>query len=352
MNDSLRQAVVVGLDYLQALQRDRVRPAEARALLQAVRARHADLAINLLAEEEAFDQSVHYDLLFRRAGTGTVSLSYCPDRAIPWPLRGVQRWSDAHLVRVNGNVLKVDQAIACLDFIWDEARIIEQLVNLCLMREELEREPINLTDAELQEAMNRFRSARKLFKARDTLQWLERHGMTHESLEQYVSDNALVEKLRDRIAADRVEPYFRQHEGDFDTARVARLEVAEECQARAFAEAIRSGRLDFYPAAERCFLEAAERGASPQGNLLAVIERRQAAPALREQLFTAAPGQLIGPVPAEAGYALFRVLAIVPARLNGRTREVIKNILFDEWLAERRQAARIEWCWGNASKTG
>jgi putative peptide maturation system protein len=352
MNDSLRHAVVDGLDYLLGLQREGVRPDEAGVRLQAVRGRHPELAIDLLAEEESYDRSVHYDILFRQAGAGTVSLSYCPDRALPWPLRGVHRWSDADLVRVNANVLTVDQAVACLDFIWDEAPLIERLINLCLVQEELAREPITLSDAELQEALDRFRAAKKLFKADDTLRWLERHGMTHESLERHVANQALLVRLRDRIAASGVEEYFRQHPGDFDTARVARLEVADERRARALAEQIRAGRLDFSAAAERCFFEAAERGTPPKAGLLAVIERRQAAPALREPLFAAAPGQLIGPVPTETGHALLRVLAIVPARLDGRTRAVIKNLLFDAWLAERRRAARIDWCWGNARKTG
>src|SRR4051794_17480171 len=101
MSDSLRQAVVDGLDYLRALQREDVRPDNARSRLPAVRRRHPDLAIDLLAEEQAYDNSVHYDLLLRRVGEGTVSLSYCPERAIPWPLRGVHRWTEADLVRVN-----------------------------------------------------------------------------------------------------------------------------------------------------------------------------------------------------------------------------------------------------------
>jgi putative peptide maturation system protein len=352
MNDSLRHAVVDALGFLLALEREGVRPDEARTRLQAVRGRHPDLVIDLLAEVEAYDQSVHYDTLLRRAGEGTVSLSYCPERAIPWPLRGVHRWSEADLVRVNGVLLKVDEAIAYLDFIWDEAPLIERIVNACVMREELDREPIALADAELQEAMNQFRAAKKLFKAQDTLDWLERHGMSHEKLERYVADNVLVAKLRDKIAADRVEDYFRQHPGDFDTARIARLEVADEAQARELAEQIRAGRLDFYAAAERCFLEKAEQGAPITASLFSVIERRRAAAALRDQLFAAAPGQLIGPVAVEAGFALVRVLAIAPARLDGRTCAVIKDLLFSDWLAERRHAARIEWCWGNVSKTG
>jgi parvulin-like peptidyl-prolyl isomerase len=82
-----------------------------------------------------------------------------------------------------------------------------------------------------------------------------------------------------------------------------------------------------------------------------VIERREAAPEFREQLFAAAPGQLVGPVEGDAGYALMRVLSVQPADLDDRTRATIKKILFENWLAERRQAARIEWCWGNASNT-
>src|SRR5205085_9897928 len=140
--------------------------------------------------------------------------------------------SEGDLVRVNDNVIQVEVAMACLDFIWDEASIIDRLVNMCLIQEELERNPIDLTDVELQEAMNRFRSAKKLFKAEDTLRWLERHGMTHEKLERYVTESAIVPKLRDRIAASRVEEYFRQHPGDLDTARIARLELTNGNQAR------------------------------------------------------------------------------------------------------------------------
>jgi putative peptide maturation system protein len=351
MNDSWRQAVLDVLDYLLALQQEGVRHREARARLQPLRALHPALEIDLLAEEMAFDHSVHYDALLRRSGEGTVSLSYCPERAVPWPLRGVHRTNEADLVRVNANVLQVDAAMACLDFIWDEAPIIEQLVNLCLIHEELEREPISLSDAELQEAMNKFRSAKKLFKAEDTLRWLERHGMSHEKLESYVAETAIVPKLRDRITAGQVEQYFRRDSAAFDTVRIARLEVSEETLANELAGQIRSGALGFFEAAERVFSNAEDRGAPSKANLFATIERRQAEPALRDQLFAATPGQLVGPVPVDTGRALIRVLAIVPAELNDRTRAAIKEVLFNDWLAERRQAARIEWCWGNATNT-
>jgi len=118
MNQPFRQALPELLDYLFALQQESVLPREARGRLQKLRAVHPDLQIDLLAEEVAFDRSVHYDALLRRAGEGTVSMSYCPERAIPWPLRGVHRWSEGDLVRVNysltdaksGKVIKAGSA--------------------------------------------------------------------------------------------------------------------------------------------------------------------------------------------------------------------------------------------------
>jgi putative peptide maturation system protein len=352
MNEFLRQSLVEVLHFLQGLQRDGTQPDEARARLQGVRKRLPGLKIDLLAEVEAYDQSVHYDALIGRAGEGTVSLSYCPERALPWPLRGVHRWSETDLVRVNGNVLHVDKAIACLDFIWDEAPIIDRLVNLCLIQEELDREPIELSDDDLRQAMKNFRKAKNLFKSEDTLLWLERHGMSVEKLERYVGDESIIAKLRGRIAGERVEEYFRAHATDFDAVSIARFEVAEECRAHELAERIRAGEQDFFSAAERCYLELAERGAPPASFTFEDIERRSASLELREVLFATSPGQLAGPVRTASGHALMRVMGRRPAGLDERTRAAIKEILFDEWLAERRRAARIEWCWGNASKTG
>ena len=350
MNEIFHKAVFDVLDYLFSLQQESIQPNEAHSRLQALRGRHTNLQIDLLAEKEAFDHSIHYDALLQCLGEGTISLSYCPERAIPWPLRGVHRWNEGDLVRVNENILQVHAAMACLDFIWDEGQIIDRLVDLCLIHEELERQPINLTDAELQESMDKFRAAKKLFTVEETMRWLERHGMSHEKLESYVSETAIVPKLRDRIASGRVESFFFEHQSDFDTAWVSRLDLMDEGQAHEFAKQIRTGTLDFNATAERQFIKTADQAASPQ-TMFTIIERRHAEPALRDLLFATAPGELIGPVPLSTGYALIRVLAVNSAQLDDRTRAVIKDLLFQVWLNKRRQESRIEWCWGNASKT-
>ncbi|MBV9355445.1 MAG: hypothetical protein JO023_07935 [Chloroflexi bacterium] len=69
-------------------------------------------------------------------------------------------------------------------------------------------------------------------------------------------------------------------------------------------------------------------------------------------LLSAQPGDVLGPSLSTHGAALLQVLAVGPAALDRRTRQEIVQLLFDDWLAERRRAARIEWYWGNARATG
>jgi hypothetical protein len=45
---------------------------------------------------------------------------------------------------------------------------------------------------------------------------------------------------------------------------------------------------------------------------------------------------------------LVRVLRFLPARFDEATREQVRDVLFEQWLAEGRRRARVEWFWGAA----
>ena len=276
MKDALLRAVLEATALLRTLADEEARPAGALARLRELQAAYPSLGIDLLWEEETYDVSVHYDLLLSRAGEGTVSVSYCADRGVPWPLRGVHRWREGDLVRVNETMLTVDRAVANLDFIWNEAPIVERLINACLIDQELSRDPIELSDEEHQRAMDAFRRAHRLYRAEDTHRWLERRGLTVEGLETLVANEALVVRLRERVTAGRVEGYFAEHRDEFDAARIARFEVAEATDAVRIATSIRESRLDFYAAAECQAL--ARDGRVCRGAFFELVRRGEASP--------------------------------------------------------------------------
>jgi len=346
MENAVGQTVIDTLAYLMSIVQKGTEPEEAKSGLRRLQQRHSDVAMYLVWELEAYDRSHHYDALLNLPEGGTVSISYCEDRAKPWPLRGVLRWSDADLLRVNNNVLRVDQAMACLDFIWDDARITDRLVNVCLIQEELERNPVELSDDELQAAMDAFRRARKLHKAADTHRWMQRRGVTYQELERIVTSEATIQKLRDNLVASRVGDYFETNSDSFDTAYFVHLALRHQATARELCEQLRDGAIDFFETAQKLFV--ANQSTAP---VFKAVQRRGIPEEFRAELFQSAPGSVLGPVHDEDGYALVRLLSVVKGKLDDPTRDAIKRILFEEWLEKGRGKASIEWFWGNARKT-
>jgi putative peptide maturation system protein len=349
MNDhaDLDTVVSEALTYVRRLVRDGVEPTAALAGLAALKKRHPDTPMDLVWVQEPYDGSVHYDALIHAEGEGTVSLSFAADEGLPWPLRGVQRWQDRNLARVNGGVVTVDQAIAQLDFIWDEVPLVRRLVNTCLIQEVLKREPIAVDDADLQQAMDSFRRARGLFTAEDTHHWLADKALSAEKLEQLLMDQATLRKLRARVAAGRVEEYFLANRDELAEVGLLLLDFPDEGRALAALDELRRGET-FVAVAERALVEAVSRGEQAPVIESLVLRRREAV--TFELPIAVAPGDVLGPVPGKRGAALVQVVAVQPACLDKRTRQAVEQVLFEDWLAERRKAARIEWYWGNASQ--
>ena len=343
MIEELQKGLIDVLDYLMSLTQENIQAETAKTRLLSLQKRHPKIQIDLLWEQETYDLSIHYDVLLQTNGEGTVSISFCPDHTLPWPLRGVRRTREIDLVRVNNTVLTVGDAIAHLDFIWNEIPIINRLVDVCLIREALEKEPIEIDDIELQEAMNSFRKAHKLYKAEDTYKWIDQNGITQEKLEQIVKDSATVKKLRERITANHLEDYFKNHHIDFETAYIAQIDFNDENITYNFYEQICSGKMNFHDVAEQRFLTSSQN--SSVNNFLR-IQRGQASPHLKSIVFAANPGDILEPVKTETGYSIIRVLSINSGCFDETTQTTIKQILFKEWLVNLRNAATIEWFWG------
>jgi putative peptide maturation system protein len=337
------------LDLLVSLADRNADPGEAWAAVRDLQADHPTTGIELVWDEESFDRSFHFDLLLAVADDATVSLSYCRDRALPWPLRGVQRSSERALVRVDGEALTIDQAVALLDFVWDERRIANRLIDACLIRRELQRSPHEPSAEEIDRALAAFRRSRGLYTAEATLAWMTQHGLTVEQLRRIAAHGLAATRLRQQIAGGRVEQYFAEHRFDFDQLRYAEFIVAREPEAVELARQIAGGEIDFWDAARR--VTAASGALDTPPTLRCVTVQRMTAPRSLSAAFGAAPGDVIGPVAAEGGYAVVTVIAHERAALTPGVRTAIEQQLFETWLAEQRAAARIEWFWGHAART-
>lgn len=337
-------AVEEAIALLTALRGEGVPPEEAWERLGELRCRHPGQWLNLVWERETYGDKVHYDLLLGH-GAGTLSLSYCPDEDIPWPVRGLQRVNESMVLRVNDDPVRISEVVTSLDYAWHKLHVGPHLVNMSLVDQEVRDGRMEVTAAELTAALDEFRRRRSLWTAADLARWMAEHGTTEAQLESHLRQDVAREKLRHRIAreAGGEEAWLAAHPGALDTARVARLYVEEPGEALRLHQELQADPDRFLAVARERFLQTGEGG-----ELFSTLRRGELAPETAAEIFATAPGGVTPPLPSGDGFELFQVLALEPARLDDTTRALVRQRLFDEWLAARRATARVEWFWGEA----
>jgi putative peptide maturation system protein len=338
-------AVLAMLKYLLRLARQAKPAAQAVAGLRRLAKRHPGTKMDLVWQvESSYFGTVQYDALVRMPGGGTISLAFSPKGAIPWALRHAHHAHETDLLRVNGRTLNMQTVMGYLDGLWHDARLLTKLVDGCLVREAVEVGGIKATDDEIGSSLAAFERKTGISSAGAKAAWLRGRGWAPHDLEYAIRRNVIAHKLREQVVDGKIDRYFAAHHAEFDTAIIARLRVAKHEVARA-APRIKQSKVGLGKAVEEAIM-AGETDPARSG--FATVRRRDFPPQHSKAIFAAEPGQVVGPLERVDGYDIVRVLRIVRARLDDPTRELITNVLFDEWLAKRRGQAAVEWFWGDA----
>lgn len=348
----LSPALTDTAELLAALDAEQAAPDRALAQLASLRARHPALAIDLAWQTEEHDLRRSYDALVRDGERGTLAMTWCADHGAPLALRGMQRASQRELVSVDGVKLEIDEAMEALEFMWGSVRVLDRVIDTCIVKGEAEREPIELSDGELQAGVEAFRAARGLWSLDATNAWLAARGLTQEMLERIVGDELMLRALRRRVTAGALDRALRERPADFDRIDVFHFEVGDEDVTTRLAGLIRNGTVPFFEAAEHVL---AQRAASGKGGC-ACGSGIQLSHYMRCQLAFPAGA----PAPADAGsilvmrdrdkpYSVARLMKVTPATPETIDRAELEEHLFEQWLAERRARAKIAWNFGGTA---
>lgn len=333
----LRDALIDGSSLLRELPRLRGDVAKAQARFDTFRASHPDLRADLLVDQLPGAPRVDYDILIAHPDGGTVALSWRADHGSPWCVEHTEHWAANFVLSVNDVHVTVQHAILSLRL--GARRFPSQLTELVdeqLIGQEIEKDPPPVSDEELQAEADVVRAAHHLHRADATVRWLEELGLTTERFEDLLRFGVQVRKLKDRVTQDRAAAYFDAHARKFAVIRFFRLDGATEESARQLAETARAGGL--WTAAQTWLVGTPGREWS--GSMLS-----RHAVELPPELAAAEPGEVVGPVADGLRYWIAEVLGRDTPRLDEQTRSAIRDLLFEEWLAERRQHAVVRWHW-------
>ncbi len=286
MNESTHAAARDAMALLVKLRAERTEPEAAQEQFRALKARHPESWMNIVWEQESYEGTIHYDILVGDEA-GTYSLSYCADEELPWPVRGIQRFNESLVLRVNDAPIRISHAITSLDYAWHTLHIGRHLIHMSLIDEEIRARGIEASDEELAEALVRFRRKRRLFTPEQVERWMLEHGTTQAQLEGHLRDERGREKLKEQVVAGREEAYFQAHRADFDRVRVARLYVPSKEEAQRLYGKLRGNPSQLLAVAQARFVETGDAG-----SLFATLERRELDAEQAALVFGTQPGEL------------------------------------------------------------
>jgi hypothetical protein len=161
-------------------------------------------------------------------------------------------------------------------------------------------------------------------------------GITDERFWDLCAGVVRERKLKKRITAANVKSYYRKHKADLKLIQYFLVEVPGE-----------AGRKDAAALADKAGLMAAVQSLARrrnrrgwQGTLTS-----QRARDLPPWLSGAAVDSVLGPVTVDGRSWMAEILRHQEAKLNRATRAHIENLLFQEWLEDKRREAEIQWHW-------
>ncbi|KAF3888923.1 MULTISPECIES: peptidylprolyl isomerase [Nostocales] len=189
----------------------------------------------------------------------------------------------------------------------------------------------------LQQAADSLRLANNLLKAEDTWAWLQKHHLTLEEFEQLAETNLLSAQLANHLFADKVEPFFYEHQLDYLAAVTYEVVLDDEDVACELFYALIEREISFQEVARKYIKNPELRRA---GGYRGVRYRTNFPAEIAALVFAANPPQLLKPIVTSQGVHLLSVEEIIQPELNQQLHFKIMTDLFSAWLKE--QIAEIE----------
>lgn len=188
---------------------------------------------------------------------------------------------------------------------------------------------VDVPAEQVQQFADNFRLERGLSLAADMRSYLHRWGLSEADFARFCESCLLEQALAERLAPpDKVKEYFLAHPFEFDQARISQIVVQDREAANELAMRIREDQEDFHALARQCSLDQETRHA---GGYLGLVRRKDLPPAVADKVFTASPGQTLGPFPLGQEMVLIHVEELLQGELNDELARDIRRRFLDEW---------------------
>jgi parvulin-like peptidyl-prolyl isomerase len=216
--------------------------------------------------------------------------------------------------------------------------VIEEIVTRKIIADAAANVGIKAETEELQKAADNTRLLGKLKSADDTWAWLQKHGLSLDDFEEVIYNNVISGKLAQHLFADKVKPFFVEHQLDYAGVVMYEVVLDDEDLAIELFYGIQEGEMSFYEVAHQYIQDTELRR---KGGYQGIVRRKELKPEISPAVFAAKPPQVLKPIVTSSGVNLILVEEIIQPELDDKLRSQIMSDLFSEWL--KQQTEQIEF---------
>ena len=198
---------------------------------------------------------------------------------------------------------------------------------------------IKVEPEELQQAADNIRLINNLRRTDDTWLWLQKHSLSLDEFEESVYATVVSSKLAQHLFADKVEPFFVEHQLDYAQVVMYEVVLDDRDLAMELFYAIASGEIGF-PSVAHQYIQDTELRRT--GGYRGTLSRKALLPEISAAVFAATGSQILKPIATSSGVHLIWVEELIQPRLDELIRYKILSDLFSEWLKGQIEQFEIE----------
>jgi PPIC-type PPIASE domain len=216
--------------------------------------------------------------------------------------------------------------------------IVEQIVTRKVVMDAAAEAGIKVEAEELQQAADNIRLISKLKTADETWEWLKKNCLSLDDFEEMVYTNVMSGKLAQHLFADKVEPWFVEHQLDYAGAVIYEVVLDDEDLAMELFYALQEGEMSFPEVAHQYIQDTELRR---RGGYRGVVRRNEMKPEISAAVFAAKPPQVLKPIVSAKGVYLIWVEEVLKPQLDEKLRYQIISDLFQIWVKQQVEEVEV-----------
>lgn len=216
--------------------------------------------------------------------------------------------------------------------------VIEEIVTRKVITSAAAEAGIKVETEELQKAADNIRLMGKLKSAEDTWAWLQKHDLSLDDFEELIYNSVISGKLSQHLFADKVEPFFVEHQLDYAGVVMYEVVLDDEDLAMELFYGIQEGEMSFYEVAHQYIQDMELRR---KGGYRGILRRKELKPEISAAVFAAKPPQILKPIVTSSGVHLILVEETILPELNNKLRYQILSDLFAGWLKQQIEQFKV-----------